>query len=208
MPVQTAVRVRAQVGVPLPAQYPPRPHRTHPPQEDRRMGRQPAWIKIKCNSLVNEKCVNALHRASQADARIDCVVRDSAASIPVSPPLAIPSASTRSRAVSSNIRASTLAPARRAAIGEGPKSVPEVRIGPTDLMHRNLDHRVEGSCTSPTRTRSSGFSTTSTCRCMTRPASGTSSPTAPASTTTTREAAVSTTANTSPLSARLHDRRA
>lgn len=26
--------------------------------------------------------------------------------------------------------------------GEGPKSGPEVRIGPTNLMHRNPDHRV------------------------------------------------------------------
>ena len=38
------------------------------------MGRQPAWIKTKCNLLVNEKCINALYRASQAGARIDCVV--------------------------------------------------------------------------------------------------------------------------------------
>lgn len=208
MPVHTAVRVRAQVGIPPPAQYPPRPHRTHPPQEDRRMGRRPAWIKIKCNSLVNEKCVNALHRASQAGARIDCVVRNSAASIPVSPPLAIPSASTRSRAVSSNIRASTLAPARRAAN----RRRPEVRPGSPDRTNR--PHAPQSR---PPRRRLVHVADTNQVQRLLdyvylqmydETSFWHERPTAPASTTTTREAAVSTTANTSPLSARLHARRA
>jgi polyphosphate kinase len=126
-----------------------------------RAGR-PGLVQIKANSLVDEEIVDALYRASRAGVDVDLVIRGICTLKP-----GVPGLSERIRVRSIVGRflehsrvfrfgdgavarpGSTPTPAESAPAGgvvaAGPPAAPggEFWIGSADLMHRNLDRRVE-----------------------------------------------------------------
>jgi polyphosphate kinase len=120
-----------------------------------RIGRQaararagkPARIAFKCNALVDEIVIDALYRASLAGVPIDIWVRGMCALKPGVPGL---SDTIRVRSVlgrfleHSRVYAfGTGDPDPAPAPGEDPEAGNEVWLGSADMMHRNLDRRVE-----------------------------------------------------------------
>jgi polyphosphate kinase len=104
-------------------------------QVERALAGQPSRIRMKCNAIIDEVIIDALYRASQAGVPIDLWIRGICGLRPGLPGV---SETIRVRSVLGRF----LEHSRIYAFGTG-EDDGGVWIGSADLMHRNLDRRVE-----------------------------------------------------------------